>query len=79
VPITPEEEKGKMLSYELQLYECNCSNYSSNLLSLTTYEENGNVIGTYSYKEKDFTYAAPGSVQYGFLYDICTRFNKKKK
>lgn len=79
VPISPEESDGKMVSYELQLYECNCSNYSSNLLSLYKYEENGNAIGTFSFKEKDFTYAPPGSVKYGFLNDICTRFNKKKK
>lgn len=79
VPFSPEESDGKMLYYELQLQECNCNNYSYRILSLNEYDENGGTIKTFNFNEKEDNYAAPGSVGYQYINDICNRFNKKKK
>ncbi len=79
VPTFPEESDGKMVYYKLSLLECNCSNYSTNLLALINYGENGETIDRFNYKEKNFNYEAPGSVGYREAFEICKYFSKKKK
>lgn len=74
-----EEKDGKNIAYELMLEECNCSDFSTRLLSDIEYTENGDVIKTYNFKDGDKSYAPPGSVAFKYVSDICTRFNKKKK
>lgn len=74
-----EEKQGKKIAYGLLLYECDCKNFSMGILSIIDYSESGEVIGKYNYIEPEIEFAAPGSVGYGYLNDICTRFNKKKK
>ena len=75
----PEEKEGKKMAYNLILNECDCNNYSYKNLSSVTYEENGDVITSFDFKDAEKKYAPPGSVSERFLNDICTRFNKKKK
>jgi hypothetical protein len=70
---------GKEMSYQLSLQECNCTNYSSKLLSLVEYGEKGEVLSTENYQKPEISYSAPGSVSYSYISDICSRYNKKKK
>ena len=75
----PEEKEGKIIAYGLLLYECDCKNFSTKNLSIIDYSESGEVIGKYNYKDSEMEFAAPGSVGYRNLYEICNRFNKKNK
>lgn len=79
VPKNLEEQDGKKIAYALSLLECDCNNISYRRYSVVKYSENGDVIYSGDYKDPEISYNAPGSVGYGYIEDICQRFNKKKK
>lgn len=77
--IFPEEIDGKKETEFITLNECNCSNYSYKNLAIYSYFDSGESAGSSNINDPELKYAAPGSVAFGYINEICKRFNKKKK
>jgi hypothetical protein len=75
----PEEKYGLKRSYDFNLQECDCQNFSTKDLSIIQYTERGEEITANNYKDPEISYAPPQTVRFQYISDICTRFNKKKK
>ena len=75
----PKDLFEKKESYRLNLVECDCSDFSKKTKSSVAYTQSGEYIFGNDYKDPEIGYFPPGTVSYGNIEDVCTRFNKKKK
>lgn len=74
----PKEKNGKKIVYELILEKCDCNIFASRSTEAIEYTENGEVIKTFSFNDRELKYAPPESVQYKYVSEICSYFGKNK-